>query len=256
VIHWYRETITEAGRGGVFWMLIAFIVTFAVTRGITRHIRSGGSTAEEAEGAEPGGRGGLIKDIHVGGVHVHHQVLGIILVLVSALLQFAYQPGSPGLEILGALFGAGAALTLDEFALWLHLDDVYWSKEGQKSIDAVVLGACLVAVLCIGTTPLGVDDPSASDQTLGTLAVTIGVNGAFAVFAFLKGKLITGAIGLLVPFVAVVGAIRLAKPGSPWARWRYGARPEKRARAERRSARYDARWDRVRAALGGAPSRT
>ena len=125
----------------------------------------------------PAGRGsppaGLVKDIHVGGVHMHHQVLGIFLVLVSALLEFAYQPGTPGMEILGGAFGVGAALTLDEFALWLHLDDVYWSKEGQKSIDAVVLGACLCAVLLIGTTPFGVDDTSASHQTLATLAATV-----------------------------------------------------------------------------------
>jgi len=251
MIDWYRHTITEAGRGGVFWMLIAFVVTFAVTRAITRRIRAGGG--EENEGDERGG--GMIKDIHIGGVHVHHQVFGIVLVLVAALLEFAYQPDSPGQEILGAVFGAGAALTLDEFALWLHLDDVYWSKEGQKSIDAVVLGVCLCAVLLIGTAPLGVEQGSASDETLGTLAITVLVNGVFAIFAFLKGKLITGAIGLLIPVVALVGAVRLAKPGSPWARWRYAKRPHKLERAERRFVRYDARWDRVRAALGGAPTR-
>jgi hypothetical protein len=251
MIHWYRETITDAGRGGVFWMLIAFIVTFGLTRAITRRIRAGQSEAKE--GDERGG--GMIKDIHIGGVHVHHQVFGIVLILVSALLEFAYQPESPGLEILGAVFGAGAALTLDEFALWLHLDDVYWSKEGQKSIDAVVLGVCLCAVLLIGTTPFGVDDASASDQSLGGLAVAVLFNAVFAIFAFLKGKLFTGAIGLLIPIVAFVGAVRLARPASPWARWRYAKRPDKLERAERRAVRYDARWTRVRAALGGAPTR-
>lgn len=243
--HWYHQTITEAGRGGVFWMLIMFILTFAVTRTITRRIRA-------RTGEEPSG--GIVKDIHIGGVHVHHQVLGIVLVLVSALLEFAYQPGTPGMEILGGAFGVGAALTLDEFALWLHLDDVYWSKEGQKSIDAVVLGACLCAVLLIGTTPFGVEDTPADSQTLATLAATVALNGGFAVFAFLKGKLFTGAIGLLVPFVAVVGAVRLAHPRSPWARWFYGRRPHKLDRAQRRFALYEGRWDRVRAALGGAPS--
>jgi hypothetical protein len=249
MIDWYRDHITEAGRGGVLWLLIAFIVTFAVTRAVTRHIRAGATEPKEGEG-------GLIKDIHIGGVHVHHQVFGIVLILVAALLEFAYQPGSPGLEILAAVFGAGAALTLDEFALWLHLDDVYWSKEGQKSIDAVVLGVCLCGVLLIGTAPFGIENGSASQETLGTLATTVLINGVFAVFAFLKGKLITGAVGLLIPLVAFVGAVRLAKPGSPWARSRYAKRTHKLERAERRFARYDERWDRVRAALGGAPTRT
>ena len=62
------------------------------------------------------------------------------------------------MEVLGATFGVGAALTLDEFALWVHLDDVYWSKEGRKSIDAIVVAACIGAVLLIGTAPFGVDE--------------------------------------------------------------------------------------------------
>jgi hypothetical protein len=272
MVHWYRTYITDAGRGAVFWMLIAFVVTFALTRGITRRIRGGAAAPKEGERGGASGRspargdadaeagerrrdGGLVKDIHIGGVHVHHQVFGILLVLVSGVLQFAYQPDSPGFEILGAAFGAGAALTLDEFALWLHLDDVYWSREGQKSIDAVVIGVCVCGVLLIGTSPFGVERGATSQETLGTLATTVLVNAIFAVFAFLKGKLATGAIGLLIPLVALVGAVRLAKPTSPWARWRYGTRPRKLERAQRRFARYDERWDRVRAALGGAPTR-
>jgi hypothetical protein len=225
-------------------MLIAFIVTFAATRTVTRRIRAGGS-------GSPHGRN-LLKDISIGGVHVHHQIWGLLLVLVSALLEFAYRPGTPWLEVLGAAFGAGAALILDEFALSLHLQDVYWAEEGQKSIDAVVLGACLCGVLLVGTTPLGYND--ASDAGLGSAAITVLVNGCFSLVAFLKGKLVTGAIGIFVPVVGFVGAVRLARPGSPWARWRYRRNPRKMERAVRRFTRYDARWARFRSALGGAPT--
>jgi hypothetical protein len=150
VIELYRETIEETGRSGVLWMLIAFVITFAITRWVTRRIRAR-PAAEEGEGDD----GGLIGDIHIGGVHVHHQVWGILLILVAAVLEFAYQPDTPWLEVLGALFGVGAALALDEFALWVHLDDVYWSEEGRKSIDAVVIAACIGGVLLLGTAPFG-----------------------------------------------------------------------------------------------------
>jgi len=69
-----------------------------------------------------------------------------VLVLVAALLEFAYQPDSPGQEILGAVFGAGAALTLDEFALWLHLEDVYWQREGRESVRAVLMFGALLSI--------------------------------------------------------------------------------------------------------------
>jgi hypothetical protein len=70
-------------------------------------------------------------------------VWGIVLILLSGFLNFVLAPSSPGSEILAALFGIGAGLTLDEFALWVHLEDVYWSKEGRSSIDAVVVAALL-----------------------------------------------------------------------------------------------------------------
>ena len=79
-------------------MLIAFVVTFAATRFVTRRIRA---RPAAAEGDEPG----LLADVHIGGVHVHHQVWGILLILVAAALEFAYQPGSPWLEILAGAFG-------------------------------------------------------------------------------------------------------------------------------------------------------
>jgi hypothetical protein len=244
VIEWYREAILETGRSGVLWMLIAFVVTFAITRWVTRRIRS----RQAPEDDEPG----LIGDIHIGGVHVHHQVWGILLILVAAVLEFAYQPDSPWLEVLGATFGVGAALTLDEFALWLHLDDVYWSTEGRKSIDAVVIAACIGGVLLIGTAPFGVDD-TVSQQGLTAAAITVAFNIFWALVCVLKGKIAFGLIGLFFPVVSIVGALRLAKPDSPWARRRYARRPKKMARAQRRyGVERQQRLDRMRDLIGGA----
>ena len=243
MIEWYREAIVETGRSGVLWMLIAFVVTFAITRWVTRRIRS-----RQAPEDEPG----LIGDIHIGGVHVHHQVWGILLILVAAVLEFAYQPDSPWLEVLGATFGVGAALTLDEFALWLHLDDVYWSKEGRKSIDAVVVAACIGGVLLIGTAPFG-DDDTVSQEWLTAAAIAVAFNIFWALVCVLKGKIAFGLIGLFFPVVSIVGALRLAKPDSPWARRRYASRPTKMALAQRRyGVERQERLDRMRDLIGGA----
>ena len=80
-----------------------------------------------------------------GELHVHHLVFGIILMMLAGFLEFAIRPGDPWVEILAATFGIGAGLTLDEYALWLHLKDVYWAEEGRKSVDAVVIAALLGA---------------------------------------------------------------------------------------------------------------
>src|SRR5947208_6370960 len=67
------------------------------------------------------------------GLHIHHLVWGMVLVLMSGFLGFAVDPKSPWSEILAVCFGIGAGLTLDEFALWVRLEDVYWSQEGRAS---------------------------------------------------------------------------------------------------------------------------
>src|SRR5262245_18774112 len=230
-------------------MLIAFVITFAITRWVTRHIRSKSADADPDEG-------GLVGDIHIGGVHIHHQVWGILLILVAAVLEFTYRPESPWKEVLGAVFGIGAALTLDEFALWVHLDDVYWSKEGRQSIDAIVVAACIAAALLIGTAPFGVDD-TVSQDGLASVAITVLITIGLALVAVLKGKLAFGLIGLFVFPFALFGAIRLAKPDSPWARRRYRERPNKLAKSQQRyGERRQARIDRLRDLLGGAPGST
>jgi len=117
---------------------LAFLLTFGFIRALTYSIRY---------------NVGPFHNVSVGGTHVHHLVWGILLLLVAgyvALVEFGTRgPISNLVTRLGAIaFGVGAALTLDEFALWLNLQDVYWEKEGRLSIDAVLIfgGILMVGV--------------------------------------------------------------------------------------------------------------
>ena len=244
---WYQRVFVDTGRAPAVWMLAGFLVTFAVTRGITRriHAKSAGESQRPVSG-----RGGL-SDIYIGGVHIHHQVWGILLVLMTGLLEFRYNPRAPWAELLAALFGVGAALTLDEFALWFNLDDVYWSESGRQSIDAILVGSALGVVLLMQASPVG----TASGH--GALAIplyllTVAFDLAMAVVCMLKGKLATGLLGIVVPILATIGAIRLAKPLSVWARRRYSGAKLNRAQ-QRFGPAYQLRHDRLRDLLGGRP---
>jgi hypothetical protein len=221
------------GRGVLAWMLVAFVVTFLVTRVITRMIRA---------------HRGPFHNLRLGTVHVHHEVYGIFLMLVTGALGFAYQPPSPWLKVLAVAFACGAALTLDEFALWLRLKDVYWTTEGRTSVDAVLVTATIGGLLLLGADPL---DPDAGTGALA-VGVTVAVNLAFAVVAIAKGKISAGLIGIVVPIVAVVAALRLAKPESLWARRWYRPGSQRLARAR---ARYPSGmrtwWDKVLDKIGG-----
>src|SRR6476469_2004190 len=138
MVDWYRRYLVDTGRSAALWMVIGFLVTYGVVRAITLHIRARNERDDDQDGA-------AVKDLYIGGVHIHHQVWGILLLLLTGLLEFRFHPGPPWQEIIGALFGAGAALALDEFALWLHLEDVYWTEEGRRSIDAVMVATVVGA---------------------------------------------------------------------------------------------------------------
>src|SRR6476660_5260967 len=140
----------------------------------------------------------------VGGVHIHHQVWGIFLLLGVGTVELAYRPGHPWLEVLAVLFGMGAALTLDEFALWLRLDDVYWGPEGRRSVDAVPLEKHVGLLLLVGLSPF--DDNTDGELVLG---ITIAVNLLFVLAAILKGRIVFGVLGLFVPIIAFVATCRL-----------------------------------------------
>lgn len=209
----------------VAWFLGAFIVTFLATRFITKAIREGR---------------GPFRDISAGGVHVHHQVYGIFLLLIVGTLEFTYQPSPPELHILAALFGVGAALTLDEFALWLRLEDVYWAKEGRSSVDAALIAVIVGFFLLVGVNPFD------QDQSKGEVgaAITVVVGMMFAVVAFLKGRMVIGVIGIFFAPIGLIAACRLARPNSGFARRRYGERKMARSLARFPPGRHT-RWDRL-----------
>jgi hypothetical protein len=221
----------------VAWIVLAFLVTFLVTRLVTKAIREGR---------------GPFHDVKVGGVHLHHEVYGIFLLLGTGLVELTYRPAAPWLYVLGVLFGVGAALTLDEFALWLHLRDVYWSHEGRSSVDAVLVALVVGVLLLVGLNPFDVEKVGSEP----VLAATVLANLVFAVVAILKGRVVLGVVGVFVPLVALVGAVRLAKPHSPWARRWYAAGSSRRRRSQERypaGARH--RWDAVVDLFAAVPPR-
>src|SRR5256885_1080699 len=126
-------------------------------------------------------------NVSPGGLHIHHLVFGIVFLMVAGFLGFVLQPGSPWLEILACIFGVGMGLTLDEFALWLYLDDVYWSEEGRSSVDAVVFAATIGGALIVGFVPL---DAGNGGSTLAIVS-TVLIDLAICVFVALKGKITT-----------------------------------------------------------------
>jgi hypothetical protein len=202
-------------RALVGWMVTAFLVTFLATRAVTQAIRRGR---------------GPFRDTSVGGVHVHHEVYGIFLLLGTGTAEFTYRPGPPWVQLLATLFGVGAALTLDEFALWLRLDDVYWGPEGRRSVDAVLLATLVGLLLLVGLSPFD-DDTTDGELALG---ITIAVNLLFVLVAILKGRIVFGVLGLFVPIVAFVATCRLARPRSPWARRFYREGSRRLARSQKR----------------------
>jgi hypothetical protein len=218
------------------WMLVAFLVTFLVTRAVTHAIRSGR---------------GPFRDTSIGGVHVHHQVYGIFLLLGTGTAEFTYRPGPPWVQVLAVLFGVGAALTLDEFALWLRLDDVYWTREGRSSVDAVLVALVVGGLLLMGANPLDADSTGGE----AALAFTILVNLSFALVTILKGRVVLGVVGVFLPVLALVAALRLARPSSPWARrwYRPGSRRWHRSR-ERYPPGRRHWWDALVDLFAGAPA--
>ncbi|WP_431946386.1 hypothetical protein [Actinacidiphila sp. bgisy167] len=224
---WYRNII-EPGKLPLLLALGAFVLTFLVTRVITRLIRAGR---------------GPFRNLSSGGTHIHHVVPGIILMTIGGFGGVASASRGFGAYLSAVLFGAGAGLVLDEFALVLYLDDVYWSDRGRKSVEAVVVTFSVVLMMLCGLVPFGVDAITPDEQqNRVSVILTIAVNFLFVLVALVKGKLRSAVLGVFVPFVALYAALRLARPDSLWAERVYARRPRTARRAEARAARHDARW--------------
>ena len=137
----YKEHFSEHRRERQFLASIGFFVTFALTRVITHAIRAGKGPFHNIGGK--------------GGTHIHHLTFGIIDNLIVGylwILQLGIQnkPSARLSRVTSYLYGAGAALTLDEFALWLNLEDDYWDAKGRESIDAVVIFGTLLTISALG----------------------------------------------------------------------------------------------------------
>lgn len=132
----YRRHFRETPRERLFLASLSFFVTFGVIRLITHSIRAGI---------------GPFHNVSAGATHIHHLVWGILILLVVGygwLIQLGTgEARSSALvsRLTALLYGAGAALTLDEFALWLHLRDVYWEREGRASVDVALLFGALIS---------------------------------------------------------------------------------------------------------------
>ena len=225
----YDHGIRAPGKETHFLVLVAFLLSFGFIRTSAHLIR-----------AEVRWWPGNVKTS--GGTHVHHLVWGILLLLVAGYVGVAVRPDSPWRQIDAALFGVGMGLTLDEFALWLNLEDVYWTEKGRQSIDAVMVAATLLAMTLLGLgfwidvlqaflVFLGVGGERLSSGESTAVLVPVQAAGAcLAVVCFLKGKPLTAVVGVVLPLVALVGALRLGKPGSRWAR-RYQSAKLERARS-------------------------
>lgn len=127
--HW-RSEVADLGNEARLLAAAAFFVAFVITRLVTHFLL-----------ASSGGGG-----IEVGGLHIHHMVFGLVLVLLSGVLDV----GGVATRTRAVLFGAGAALVLDEFALILNLADVYWAPQGRESIDAIAIFGSALFVVVLG----------------------------------------------------------------------------------------------------------
>ncbi|MGA7398350.1 MAG: hypothetical protein WBW62_12975, partial [Solirubrobacterales bacterium] len=144
----WQNQLVEHNQQAVFLMLVGFLGSFIFIRISTRIMRSDkvswwpGSVVSES------------------GVHVHHLVFGIVTMMAAGTAAFATLGDSPWFEVFAFIFGIGVGLTIDEFALWVHLDDVYWAEEGRRSIDATVIAVVCIALLLFGGRPFEIDDAS------------------------------------------------------------------------------------------------
>nr|WP_199778563.1 hypothetical protein [Mycobacterium colombiense] len=230
---WFAHDIHDSGHLPLLCCLVAFILTFFVTRTFVRFIRHRAETGRRTRWWHP-------RNVHVGGVHIHHVTFGVVLTLLSGLtlVTLSIDGNEPEFIITATLFGIGAALVLDEYALILHLSDVYWSEDGRTSVDAVFAAVAVAGLLMLGLHPLmfflpiwhGAGSTALRAAVAGAMALTLPM----AVVVVLKGKVWTGLLGMFFVVLLVIGAIRLSRPHAPWARWRYSTQPEKMRRALQR----------------------
>lgn len=223
----FHRDIVHEGRLAAFLFFVALLGTFCFIRFSTHMIKAQVKWW-------PG-------NVDVGGTHVHHLVWGIFAMMIFGWVGVVDDPTHPWREIIAVFFGIGVGLTLDEFALWLELKDVYWEKEGRKSVDAMIVAACLAAMGLIGLSAY----QRLADDVADGLFAAVGVFNVIGILIALtnaaKQKFAMAALGLVFWPGALATAVRLGKPRSPWARFFYRegrGRPHGPRKLERARKRY------------------
>jgi hypothetical protein len=206
----YDQHIQVPGKETHFLILIAFVCSFGFIRTSAHMIR-----------AQVSWWPGNVET--KSGTHIHHLVWGILLLMVMGYVGIATAIPDPWFELVAIGFGVGMGLALDEFALWLNLEDVYWKEQGRESIDAVVVTVALLVIALLGL-QFWIDVYDAVlvlagfDRGNAVVAIPIQLVGiALAVVCFRRGRKFVGLVGLFVPLVALVGALvpsRRRKPAS------------------------------------------
>ena len=224
----YQRSIVETGREAEFLFFVAFVVTAAFIRTSAHLIRA-------QVRWWPG-------NVEVGGTHIHHLVWGICLLLVFGWIGITQDLSSPWLQITAVAFGIGTGLTLDEFALWLNLRDVYWESEGRESIRAVILVAAVTGLLLVSLRGWAEAATGVETLLLDVLGLSWIVTVATVVVCVTKGRYGLALLGFLVNLFSIYGAIRLGRPTSIWAKRRYDATKLERAQARFEHERGPLAW--------------
>ncbi|HTM86283.1 MAG TPA: hypothetical protein VL179_15550, partial [Mycobacterium sp.] len=149
MLEWFRDDIVDSSRLPLLCCLLAFLATFLVTRTVVRYIRSHPDGVGTPRWWKP-------RNVQIGSQHIHHVVFGVVLVMVSGvtLVALSADGSEPQASLAATAFGIGAALVLDEYALILHLSDVYWEEDGRTSVDAVFAATAVTGLLVLGFHPL------------------------------------------------------------------------------------------------------
>jgi hypothetical protein len=121
----------------LFNLFSSFLISFGSARGIAHLLRG-----------RSGRRVGPFRDIVLGQRHIHHFVPGIALAFASGAAAFLVRSDAAK-ERLALGFGTGMGMTLDESALLLELEDVYWTEEGILSLQITLTVIALMGALAI-----------------------------------------------------------------------------------------------------------
>lgn len=228
----FFQEMSDEGRLPIFLVLAGFLLSFILIRISTRLMRSD---------RVPWWPGSIVSD---SGVHLHHLVFGIVTMMLSGAIAFVSTGDSPWFEVMAFGFGVGVGLTIDEFALWVHLEDVYWAEEGRRSIDATVIAVLVGSIFLFGVQPFNID--TASPGVLVISIVILAIDAATIAICFLKDRFLHGIVTLFFWPIGWYAVCRLGKPKSRWAKKRYGKKnPSKQVRAELRF-RPDRRTERFK----------